>query len=233
MTLNFLFAQNLSIFEQLKLEEGLLKTNDENWCIVNLGSPTSVVLGAFNDEKLHLQLDLIKKDKIPLIKRFSGGGSVIVDENTIFITFIFSKKTLNFSYPEEIFKWTENFYKKFFPSSFSLQENDYILENKKCAGNAQYLKKTRWLHHSSFLWEFDNKKMDYLLLPKKAPKYRDNRSHENFLCTIKDLFVSKIHFASLIKSGLNELFILKETSLQDGFSYCLKEHLKTTKFFQY
>jgi lipoate-protein ligase A len=35
------------------------------------------------------------KDSIPVIKRFSGGGTVIVDENTLFVTFVCDDEFLN------------------------------------------------------------------------------------------------------------------------------------------
>ena len=41
-----------------------------------------------------LDISKVQKDQIPVIKRFSGGGTVIVDENTLFITFIINQKIL-------------------------------------------------------------------------------------------------------------------------------------------
>lgn len=211
--INFLQTENLPIIDQLHIEEALLKTNEDNWCFVNIGSPLSIVLGSSNKKEEFIDLE---KTKVPVIKRFSGGGTVVVDENTVFVSFIFSKKRLNFSFPEEIFRWTESFYKKIFPDSFSLTENDYTIENKKCGGNAQYIKKQRWLHHTSFLWDFEKRNMELLKFPKKTPSYRNARAHEDFLCTIKEHFDSKGHFASLVKKNLKELFQIKDVSIEEA-----------------
>lgn len=41
-----------------------------------------------NDELVHTEEAY--KLNIPIIKRFSGGGTVVVDEDTLFVTFIFN-----------------------------------------------------------------------------------------------------------------------------------------------
>lgn len=44
------------------------------------------------------------------------------------------------------------------------------------------LTRDRWLHHTSFLWDFDDSLLGrYLLLPEKRPEYRQDRSHKDFL----------------------------------------------------
>jgi len=43
-----------------------------------------------------------------------------------------------------------------------LRENDYVLGPRKMGGNAQSIIKNRWVHHTSFLWDFDVLKMRYL-----------------------------------------------------------------------
>jgi lipoate-protein ligase A len=133
------------------------------------------------------------KDGIPLIKRFSGGGTVIVDENTLFITFICQKQLHDFpAYPEPIMKWTEEIYRAAFQHPhFQLKENDFVLGERKCGGNAQYIKKDRWLHHTSFLWDYSVENMQYLLHPKKAPSYRAGRPHDEFLCRLTEFFPDK------------------------------------------
>lgn len=138
-------------------------------------------------EKL-LNLESVKAEKIPVIKRFSGGGTVIVDENTLFVTFIIAKEALDIPpFPEPILRWTENVYKKSWQiPHFQLRENDYCIGDLKCGGNAQYIKKDRWLHHTSFLWDYSDENMRHLLLPTKRPKYRLDRSHSKFLTRLKN-----------------------------------------------
>ena len=87
-TLHILRLTGHSILEQLRIEEALLRTDTRNWCIVNDGTDDAIVLGISGKvEKLICALQ-IQKRPIPLIRRFSGGGTVVVDRDTLFVTFI-------------------------------------------------------------------------------------------------------------------------------------------------
>ena len=186
-TLYFIHLYNVPIFEQLQLEEALLRADDRNFCLVNLGSPRAIVMGISGNPSALLDLPRVKQDDIPVLRRFSGGGTVIVDEATLFVTFILSKDALGIpSFPEPILRWSADLYAAAWQiPDFRLEENDYTIHGRKCGGNAQYIQKERWLHHTSFLWDYQPKNMEYLLLPAKRPKYRRDRSHEDFLCRLK------------------------------------------------
>ena len=178
---------NTPIFEQLQLEEALLRSDDRSFCIINCGSPRAIVMGISGEPEALLNVDSVRKENIPIIKRFSGGGTVIVDENTIFITFIMAKDNVDVhAFPEPILRWSADLYKEAWQiPGFQLRENDYCIGEKKCGGNAQYIKKDRWLHHTSFLWDYSEKNMKHLLLPAKRPKYRHDRPHSDFLTRLK------------------------------------------------
>jgi lipoate-protein ligase A len=212
--LQFLHLKGVPILEQLQLEERLLQLDDRNWCLINEGSTPAIVMGISGKPELLIDQEKLKKEPLPLIKRFSGGGTVVVDQDTLFVTFIFQKERLPFpAYPEPILRWTETLYKEVFPSSeFALRENDYILGERKCGGNAQYIKKTRWLHHTSFLWNYEKTRMEYLLHPPKTPQYRAGRTHEEFLCTLSPHFPSKAAFFDSLKTHLSRQFKLKDTA---------------------
>lgn len=174
------------------MEEDLLRNDPRNFCIVNQGSPKTIVMGVSSKPESLLDLQKISEDHISVIRRFSGGGTVIVDEETLFVTFIFSKEALDVPlFPEPIMRWTADVYTQAWKiPDFSLKENDYVIGDKKCGGNAQYIKKNRWLHHTSFLWNYRAENMKYLLLPSKRPQYRQDREHDAFLCRLKDYWPS-------------------------------------------
>lgn len=208
--LNFIHTKALNIFDQLKLEEFLLKNSNDSFCLINDGSLESIVLGISNKIEELVNISNVKKDPIQIIRRFTGGGSVFVDQNTVFVTFIFSKNILNIDlFPESIIKWSESFYKKVFEmNNFKANENDFIIDNKKIAGNAKYIKKDRFLIHTSFLLDYEIEKINkYLLIPLKAPIYRNNRSHNEFLIPLKSFF-SKEFFIKKIKLELENIFKL-------------------------
>lgn len=204
MTMHLLRLKNWPIAKQLQLEEHLLRKESGNWCILNEGSSPAIVLGISGKESELLNAEKLLQSPIPVIRRFSGGGTVVIDENCLFATFICQKDLFSFPpYPEKILEWSASFYQKALDlPGFHLRENDYVIGERKCGGNAQYIRKERWLHHTSFLWSFDPQMMDYLLLPKKRPLYRENRSHAEFLCTLKPHLPQKEEFFSRIKEEL-------------------------------
>lgn len=212
MAFLLLRLRSFPICEQLRLEETLLRHSADNWCLINEGSPTTIVMGISGKEEELVHLSQASQDGIPLIKRFSGGGTVIVDENTLFVTFICQKTLHSFSpYPEPIMRWTASLYKKAFQHPlFSLRENDYVIGDKKCGGNAQYIRKERWLHHTSFVWDYRKENMDYLLHPQKTPAYREGRSHSDFLCSLKESFPCKQTLIEHIIQALHSEFPVTE-----------------------
>lgn len=230
MTLHCLYLENLPIFDQLLLEEALLREDRRNWCIVNQGSSPAIVMGISG--KPHELIDTAKVNgQIPIIKRFSGGGTVIVDENTFFVTFIFQKEAHCFAcYPEPILQWSKDLYQNVFHKDFSLRENDYVFNDRKFGGNAQYIKKDRWLLHTSFLWDYEAKHMDYLLHPKKTPNYRNGRHHLDFLCRLKDHFPSKDALLEKLKKAMSARYQIQEVAYSDVQPILDKNFRQTTAF---
>jgi lipoate-protein ligase A len=168
-----------------------------------------------------LNIASVKAAGIPVYKRFSGGGTVIVDENTLFITFLIHKGLLDIHpFPEPILRWSADLYQQAWHlPHFRLRENDYCIGEKKCGGNAQYIKKDRWLHHTSFLWDYSEENMNHLLLPAKRPKYRENRSHSDFLTPLKDHAKSMDWLIEELKKSLVKQLYISEfdpTSLNAG-----------------
>lgn len=220
MTFHLLRLKSYPIYEQLLLEEMLLRTDSRNWCLINEGSSPAIVMG-ISGKKQEL-VDCAKADhhKIPLIKRFSGGGTVIVDESTLFVTFICQKNLHEFApYPEPIMQWTETIYRDVFQHpEFCLRENDFVIGDKKFGGNAQYIKKDRWLHHTSFLWDYSPEMMQLLLHPKKTPSYRVSRNHEAFLCRLSEFFSDKEALISNIIDVLEKRYGVAPTSLEEALA---------------
>ncbi len=235
MSINVLLLKNTPIYKQLEIEEALLRTDHQNWCILNQGSSKAIVLGISGKKEELIDLKTAKSQNVLLIKRFSGGGTVVVDEDTLFSSFIFQQETLDFPpYPEYILRWTAEFYKNALKiPKFSLVEHDYALGDKKCAGNAQYLKKDRWLHHTTFLYDFKPSNMELLLYPKKVPVYREGRSHLDFLCTLKEHLSNKKAFEERMISYLKGVFEVKFHTYESLLPILEKDYRKTLTTLDY
>jgi lipoate---protein ligase len=210
--MNILILKSIPILEQLRIEEALLRADKGNWCLINTGAPPAIVMGISGKPRLLLNLEKVRQDTIPVIKRFSGGGTVYIDSNTVFVTFICNSEDLKVApQPKPILDWSEKLYTPLF-QGFKAKENDYVLGEKKMGGNAQYIQKDRWLHHTSFLWDYEPEKMEYLLLPERRPKYRMDRSHADFLCTLRPHFGKKNEFIDVLETHLTGHFNAKMAS---------------------
>ncbi len=209
-TLHLVELAQTPIFQQLQWEEALLRADERNWCIINRGSPSAIVMGISGQVNQLINREKLRQAPIPLIRRFSGGGTVVVDENTLFVTFICQTTALPVSpFPRPIMEWSAELYRPLFASHpFQLQENDYVIGERKWGGNAQSIIKGRWLHHSSLLWDYHPHQMDYLLMPPKMPAYRQRRSHADFLCRLSEYWSDCAVFQTQFVEQLNERFIL-------------------------
>lgn len=228
--MNLLHLHNFPIFQQLQLEEALLRLDERNFCLINEGSPPAIVMGISGKFEELIDPEKLKQNPIPVIRRFSGGGTVVVDADTLFVSFICQKELHDFSpYPEPILRWSEAIYKAFLPPPFHLRENDYVIGERKCGGNAQYLKKNRWLHHTTFLWDYKKIHMDLLLHPQKTPQYRASRSHEDFLTPLSAHLPSKAHFVSELKKTLAQLYPVQEVTLDAVLPFLEQPHRQSTQ----
>lgn len=209
MLLNFL-ELSVPIYEQLQIEESLLRAATGNYCLINRGSPRAIVMGISGKPPELLHLDLVRRDNIPVIRRFSGGGTVIVDSNTLFVSFLFDTAALPLTpFPEPILRWSTALYQQAWQiPGFTSRENDYVIHNHKCGGNAQYIRKNRWLHHTSFLWDYDPANMAYLTLPSRRPAYRADRDHTAFLTRLRDHTTDDL--VARLKTHLSAEFTLVE-----------------------
>ena len=212
--MNILHLQNTSIFDQLLLEEQLLREDDRNFCLINSGSTPAIVMGISGKADALVHLDQLP-DSIPILRRFSGGGTVIVDENTVFVTFICNKSDHEFpAYPEPILRWAESVLAPA-TNGLKLRENDFVIGEKKCGGNALYIKKDRWLVHTSFLWDYDPARMNLLKHPAKTPKYREGRSHKEFVCCLSDYLEDREIWIEGLKRSLISQFGAQEISTKE------------------
>lgn len=209
MSVRLLRLHRYPVLSLLRLEEALLRNSLDNWFVVNDGTPVpAIVLGISGKPVELVQLESANAADVPLIKRFTGGGTVVVDNDTIFTALIMSGSTIPDvpCYPRPIMEWTEQLYKPVFDrhGPFTLREHDYVFGERKCGGNAQAITKNRWLHHTSFLWDFSAELMALLKHPSRAPEYRAGRSHLDFMCSLKEFVPCRKALVESMCSRLEE-----------------------------
>ncbi len=226
--------EGMSIFEQLQLEEALFRADTRSWCLWNRGVSPAIVLGISSKIEDALHLHVLEQAPVPIYRRFSGGGTVFVDPNTLFITWISDTNTLGLPpFPEAILQWSATLFRPLFPQdSFALVENDYVLQQKKWGGNALSIARQRWVHHCSLLWDFEESHMEYLQIPKKTPLYRQKRAHSHFLCRLKEYWETPDHFFTAFFQECQKSVFLQPTPVQHALELQHQPHRKTSAWIQ-
>lgn len=249
--INVLRLSRFPIYHQLLLEEALLRGTTDNWFLLNDGAfHPAIIMGISGKHEELIHGHEAIQSGIQVIRRFSGGGTVVVDDNTIFTTLILNEGHHHNPpvdpFPKEIMKWTaSNIFGPTFSryGDFRLQENDYAFGQHKFGGNAQSITGKRWLHHTSFLWDYDPHLMGLLRPnPPRAPEYRRGRDHRSFVMKLKDLVVPSSSSSSvdlnprraeiidlLAMSPSHAGFAIKETSLLEASTSLSKPTLRGTK----
>mmetsp|Transcript_33477 Transcript_33477/g.86853 ORF Transcript_33477/g.86853 Transcript_33477/m.86853 type:complete len:183 (-) Transcript_33477:288-836(-) len=159
---------------------------------------------------------------------------VIVDCDTVLSTLILKGDDVQHveKFPGPIMQWSEELYRPVFSplGQFWARENDYVLGNLKFGGNAQAITKNKFVHHTSFLWDFKEHHMDVLKMPFKQPEYRQGREHMDFLCSLQQKFSDREAFIMAMKSAIeNAGFNVQPGSLEDAESALQREHIKSTR----
>ncbi len=226
-----LALDGVSIFEQLQLEEALVRVGQENYVIINHSSTPAIVMGISGKVDELVEPNHYAKAPVPIIRRFSGGGCVLIGPETLFLTFIFNKADVALgTCPKMLLELTEQLLKPAFCGlSFQLRENDYVIEDKKFGGNAQYFTKDRLLHHTSLLWDYSSDAMKILKMPPKIPEYRKNRPHSDFLMRLNEHFSSKEAFFQNILSALSTHYQLVPIKKEEVFTLQQTPHRKATE----
>eukprot|EP00977_Amphora_coffeiformis_P010386 scaffold2429_cov165-Amphora_coffeaeformis.AAC.14 len=306
-------GSGLSILERLLMEECLLQHDHRNWIVAgqhealphrylqkvdkpayvkhaqsnnsDMYNPsTAIVMGIGGKPHELLNIPMVKEEGCLVLKRFSGGGTVVLDHDSIWTTLIFRNSNavpddpLPEAFPRPIMDWSANriFGRVFahlkakqmkhtkpikneqitmvsntkscglsddsgrlitipaepftipsassnkklhkIPPDFELRENDYILGDRKMGGNAQTIVKNGWLHHTSFLWDFEPENMQYLTLPNKRPDYRNDRAHDEFLMKLNQAYPSltKKDFITTLGSVCEQEFKLDRVTLTEA-----------------
>lgn len=215
-------TDGMPIFEQLQMEEALYREEHEyNWLLVNrhVGDAAVVVLGLSGVASELVHVEAVLADRVPVIRRFSGGGTVLVTPGIVTTSLIVRSEDAQVdSGPRSIMAYVASLFGDSLNEAlhgvrFSLVENDFVIESRmKVAGNAQALSRRRWLQHTSWLYEFEAAAMErYLQLPARRPAYRDARPHSSFLARLAPHVDSRDSLIDALVRGASTRFDVVET----------------------
>jgi lipoate-protein ligase A len=150
-----------------------------------------VVVGYSNRVFAEVNVAACDAKGIPILRRFSGGGSVLQGPGCLNYSLAVTNEQLGV--PVDLaaaYRFVLERHLKFCLNHASAAVqiqgiSDLALEGRKFSGNAQHRKRVCSLFHGTFLLGLDIALIETcLFLPTRLPAYRDGRSHEAFLCNL-------------------------------------------------
>ena len=238
----WLRLRNTPILDMLRLEEALYRADTRSWFITNEWDRSrtppkeadAIVLGISGKVEEMVHAERAAQVGMPVIKRFTGGGTVIVDSDTIFASFLLAEGALPDvePYPQPILEWTGGIYgdalRRCGADGFRVNANDYCIGSLKFGGNAQAISGRRWLHHTSLLWQFDPERMSLLRSPKRQPEYRQGREHCEFVRGLGESVSDRDCFLAALHAAVGSRMDLQEVPLVEAQAVLKLPHRKVT-----
>jgi lipoate-protein ligase A len=149
----------------------------------------AVVLGAGGQVAAEANLDACDADSIPILRRASGGGTVLLGAGCLVFSLVLrfdrdpALRDVNASY-RFILGRTTRALAAVAPLALA-GICDLALDGRKVSGNAQQRKRDHLLHHGTLLYRFDISLLNqYLRMPERQPDYRGQRTHEEFVINL-------------------------------------------------
>jgi len=173
-----------------------------------------IILGASNRAEEALFMDNVMQDAITVMKRPSGGQTVMLTPNNLIIAAVFSGQRI--MKPKEVFILLN----KLIISSIEeagitdLSQrgiSDIAIAGKKILGSAIYRNKDKLLYHAVLnLGEPARTFERYLKHPSREPDYRNGRNHAEFVTSLRE-------------SGYSQSYDFLEDILTQNFESTLAE----------
>ncbi|MFA5088224.1 MAG: lipoate--protein ligase family protein [Candidatus Omnitrophota bacterium] len=151
-----------------------------------------IVLGRIGKVENEVRVQRAVDDQIPILRRSSGGGTVLQGPGCLNYSLVLSKarhpeiRNIRQSYSYILAKVvsalaTLGLRVLFMPTS----DLTVAAGEKKFSGNAQKRGKNFILHHGTILYDFDLRLIEtYLQMPLVAPDYRRGRAHLSFVTNL-------------------------------------------------
>jgi lipoate---protein ligase len=172
-----------------------------------------VVLGRTSSVTEDVDVAMARGDGVPILRRRSGGGTVVQGPGCLNFSLILSKERrgpivdLRQSYRYILDHVARGLKTLGVETVFRPISDLALLPGEfKISGNAQHRGRKFILHHGTLLYDFDLSLISrYLKLPKDVPEYRRGRTHmdfvRNFSCPAAALRAALVQiFSAMVKS---------------------------------
>ncbi len=180
--------------QNLALDEALLIEADagSGTSVLRFWEPReyAVVLGASCRLADDVFREACQADGVPILRRSSGGGTVLVGPGVLCVTVILPEDAapglgrVDLA-QDYVLKEIAKALCGLGTSVSVLGRGDLVVSGRKCGGSAQRRLKSWFMVHGSLLFDFAiDRVARYLKMPRRQPEYRAGRSHEDFLTNL-------------------------------------------------
>jgi lipoate-protein ligase A len=129
-------------------------------------------------------------DRVPILRRSSGGGSVLLGAGCLCFSLVLSYdrsamlRDIRPSYCYILARIRDGL-SGVLPGITCAGTSDLAVNGRKFSGNSQQRKRRFLLHHGTLLYDFDLDQLSrYLRMPARQPDYRCGRDHGAFLTNL-------------------------------------------------
>ena len=177
--------------ENLALDEALLDMveADPLTACLRFWEPQDyfVVLGRSNRAETEVNLRFCQSEGIPILRRASGGGTVLVGPGCLCYTLALPLTEVH--RPLGVSQVTSRLMERTAAGLRAVLPEitvcDLVWRERKFSGNAQRWLRQSFIHHGTLLYDFEISMLSRSLLPPtRQPEYRDSRSHFEFVTNI-------------------------------------------------
>jgi lipoate-protein ligase A len=162
----------------------------------------AVVLGSGCKLAEDVDVDACRADGVPVLRRSSGGGTVLLGTGCLCFTLVLSlgrDEALTQIRPSYCWILERVVGALAVAGVEQAGISDLALAGRKFSGNAQQRKRHHLLHHGTILYGMDLTLVGrYLRVPARQPEYRDNRAHEAF---VRNLDLARDELAARLRAA--------------------------------
>lgn len=191
------YRKSTNPYFNIAAEEYFIKNTYEDIFMLWINEP-SIIIGKHQHAYSEINYSFVKENKIPVIRRISGGGAVYHDLGNInfsFIQHIENNNKVNFNrFTSIIINMLQD---NGIYASIG-KRNSIFIGDKKISGHAEHLFKDKILHHGTLLFDTNLEILEKSLNPKRKYSTKALESVRSEVCNILPYLEKKISITNFV-----------------------------------